>query len=120
MVLAKARHTRQIARTAQRRQAVRAADRLIAAWWVRESGVPIGQAGPLDADAGLHWQTRLVDSDPIGELGARVVRVEILSLRPAADAQTEPIRETLFAVDLVVPDPEADRQAEQQPEGDGS
>jgi hypothetical protein len=104
MVMAKARHTRQIVLTQQRQVALRLADQLINRWWMSPQGVPINQRGALEGDVAWTWETRVVENTAIENLGGRVVRVEV---RPA---QTQEIRpstddETLIAVELVLPDP---------------
>jgi len=111
MVMAKARHTRQIALTQQRRAALRVADQLIAGWWGSPQGVPINARGAVDRDAAWLWETRVVENAAIEHLGARVVRVEVR----AAEVQPQPLSAApaaLVAIELVLPDPERTRQAE--------
>lgn len=99
-MLAKARHTHQIAQTRLRMQAVQLADELIAGWWVSPDGIPIDQRGSIDGEPTWTWQTRRVDNHAIDKLGARVVRVTLYSDR--AD-------ESMVAVDLVLSEPEPRR-----------
>jgi hypothetical protein len=114
IVLAKARHTRQLARAQRLSAAVRAADELIAAWWTSPAGVPVGAWGVAGTDGSLAWETRQVPNGPIERLGARVVRVEVREAAPRAPgspavAQGDSPRradEPLVAVELVLPSPE--------------
>lgn len=101
VVMAKSRHTRQMAATGRQDAAVRAADELIAAWWASPRGVPIGESGGCGADGSLRWQTGVVANKEIEAMGARVVRVEVRSSSASVDGQARPG----VAVDLVLPDP---------------
>ena len=105
VVLSKSRHTRQLALTQRRNVAVRAADELIAGWWTRCEGVPVGERGAVEADASLAWETRVVPNDAIEKLGARVVRVELRESEPDRWAADDGTGDPLVAVDLVLPDP---------------
>ncbi len=108
-MLAKARHTRQAALAVRTRSAVREADALIAGWWARPEGVPVGEAGTLEeAEPPFAWQTREVANPEVEALGARVVRV---ALRPAGAAEGGGAVAPLVVVDLVLPPPEADAGA---------
>lgn len=103
IVLARSSHTRQLVRARAQVQAVEATDRLIAGWWASESGVPIDEDGAL-YDQPLRWETRLIENERVGDLGARVVRVEVF------DTSDDPQRrdgldEALVTVDLVLEDP---------------
>lgn len=104
VVLAKARHTHQIALTQKLTQAVQAADGLIWTWWTSEQGVPIGREGVAGADGWLTWQTRIVGNPVIEKLGARVVRVEFRESRPS-EKDRRAGSQALTVVDLVLPDP---------------
>jgi hypothetical protein len=95
---------RQLALAERKSQAIAAADELIAGWYARPEGVPIGKSGPIESPDGLSWQTRQVANGPITRLGARVVRVEILQDRRGSSAGPE-AGEVLVTVDLVLPQP---------------
>jgi prepilin-type N-terminal cleavage/methylation domain-containing protein len=99
VVIAKSRHTRQLAATERLDAAVRAADELIAAWWASPRGIPIDDSGELGTDGSLVWRTRTVANKEIESLGARVVRVEVRSR--AIVAFDTPV----VAVEVVLPDP---------------
>ena len=123
IVLAKSRHTRQLAVAQRKQEAVRAADALLTRWWTRPEGVPVDAEGVLEDDPTLRWQTRLVNNKPIDELGARVVRVELHVANPQ-QSPLEPKDHKLVTVDLVLPVPEEDNQREaasqtQRPQGQG-
>ncbi len=107
VVMAKARHTHQLALTERRNDALRAADELLASWWTEPQGVPVAQSGEFEAGVPLAWETRWVPNRAVEELGARVLRVEI---RESPDGAIEPIDggEALVVVDLVMPNPDAD------------
>jgi prepilin-type N-terminal cleavage/methylation domain-containing protein len=104
VVVAKARHTRQLAVAREQTAAVHAVDGLIARWWADTGSVPVGASGTLGQDASITWQTFLVANPQIAALGARVVRVEVHGDAAAG--------KPLFVVDLVVPAPEDTEGAE--------
>ena len=103
IVLAKARHTRQLARADRVHEAVLAADDLLATWWADGPGIPSNSRGPTPTDDTLQWTTRPVEHDALERLGARVIRV---SIHDSSDTTTT---EALFHVDLVVPATPEDR-----------
>jgi prepilin-type N-terminal cleavage/methylation domain-containing protein len=86
LLLAKARFTRQSALADRRIEAVRAADRLLTEWWADPARLPRHGAGRIDGPADLSWQTSLVANPALGELGAQVVRLEIIDDRTGATA----------------------------------
>ncbi len=103
VVLAKARHTRQLALTARREVAVRLADELLSQWWTGGDGVPVGVSGE-DANASLAWRTRRVPNPPIERLGARVVRLEVRDILGGPEAEgLDDADRMLVDVDLVLP-----------------
>lgn len=120
IVLAQSRHTNQLVRARAQAQAVEQADQLIAQWWTRPQGVPIGEEGVFTDAERLRWQTRLVNNKPVQQLGARVVRVEVFDT--SGDPQRQaPDGGPLVVVDLVIRDPEveaAEREAAQAEDDD--
>jgi hypothetical protein len=109
VVLAKSRHTHQVALAERKHAAVRAADALIAEWWKSVDGVPVGKAGAVESDASLVWETRVVRNPPLERLGARVVRVEVHEAEAGPSRSQEApeageVPEPLVAVDLVLPE----------------
>lgn len=120
IVLAKARHNDQLSRARAQAEAAEHTDRLIAGWWDSRQGVPVGEDGALPGSDRLRWRTRVVDNREVAELGARVVRVEVVDpLREARRGAGSDTRDNgpLIVVDLVVPDPEADaaKRDEEEP-----
>lgn len=115
IVLARARHTDQLLRARVQARAVEAADEMIARWWASREGVPIDASGELAGGDGLLWRTSIVDEDGIAELGARVVRVEVLQARGDGRRLTDD-GGALFVVDLVVPDPAVEARERQAAE----
>lgn len=111
VVIAKSRHTRQIARAQRTHAAVRAADDLIASWWLSAEGVPIGAHGVIEADHTLAWRTRLIDNAAVLRLGAQVVRVEVRdaatspAAQESADMHALEADKPLVVVELLLPDP---------------
>ena len=103
VVLAKSRHTHQLALAERKMAAVRAADELIAGWWTG-SGVPIGGSGMVEGYEALFWQTRVVPNEAVGKLGASVLRVELFE-SGASEAARGNADDTLVTVDLVLPAP---------------
>ena len=98
VVLARSRHTHQLALAGRQRQVVRVADELIAGWWAG-SGVPINASGKIPGHDSLFWKTRETSNRAINKLGARVVRVELREARESRSA------DALVRVDLVLPKP---------------
>lgn len=113
IVLAKARHTRQLALAEEKRDIVDAADELIAGWWRAGAAVPIDQAGTIDTDPPLQWQTTLVPHETLDDLGTRLVRVFVYE--PGADLNAGEDGQPLVIVDLVLNEPR-ERQADRGPE----
>ncbi|MFO8014769.1 MAG: type II secretion system protein [Phycisphaerae bacterium] len=109
VVLAKSRHTHQMALAERQQVAVRAADALLAEWWKSVDGVPVGKWGVLEDEPSLVWETRVVANAAIARLGARVIRVEIRAEEETRDGKSD---EPLVAVDLVLPNP--DRKASEE------
>ncbi len=119
VVLAKARHTRQLAIAQQQQVAVRAADELLSGWWVSREGVPREGRGQLATQPGMVWETKVVENAEVQRLGARVVRLEVRlaeGLGQAGSISSED--QILVKVDLMQPDPavEAARLARRQAE----
>lgn len=102
VMVAKARHSRQIAHARATMELVRAADDLLASWFIDPAGVPVGRSGTREGDPTVVWKTRVRDEEPIERIGARVVRVEVaLQGQPGAVAvqgAAEPV-----VIDLVLP-----------------
>ncbi len=109
VVLARTRHARQIALTERKAAAVRAADELITGWWSDPFGPPIDQTDAVSFDPSLTWTTRLVDNEPVQDLGARVLRIEISETEPKT-WQAASGHEVLIAVELVIPDPQVEQR----------
>jgi len=100
VVIAKSRHTRQLALTQRRDAAVRAADELITQWWVSSTGMPINEQGVVPSHDQLVWQTRLMNHRIMEDLGAQVLRVEV---RDATSDEPHAGDAPLVMVDLVLP-----------------
>jgi hypothetical protein len=77
----KARVTRQWAHAQRKLEAVKAADKLLAAWWATPATFPRRGAGDVPGDAGLAWRTSPVANETLRPLGASVVRLEIFDGR---------------------------------------
>jgi len=101
IVVAKSRHTHQLAQALRKQEAVRAADELIASWWLTQDGVPVGNEGVVVGDERLHWRTQQLTGHELEKWGVRVVRVEFHDA--AAQSTADLAGETLVTVDLVVP-----------------
>lgn len=109
VVVAKARHTRQLAEAKHRLEAVALADRTIAQWWMSPEGLPIDQHGTVGRTPALRWRSQLVPNDELQRLGARVVRVEF-SDAAAEAGQADPV----LVVELALP--RDDSELPDQPE----
>lgn len=116
LLLAQSRHTDQLIKARLQSSAVVATDELIAQWSTQPQGVPIDAEGSLPAVEGVTWRTLFVANAPIVEVGARVVRVEVLDQR---DGDIRGDRR-LFVVDMVVPDPAVQRREQRQGDTDHS
>lgn len=110
MVIAKSRHTRQLALSQRISAAVRAADELIATWHLSSEGVPVDQTGSIAGDHLLQWRTRLVAGHELEAWRASVVRVELMDANhQATDASME--AKPLVSVDIVVPEVQGNRSS---------
>lgn len=108
IVIAKSRHTRQLALSQRISTAVRAADELIAAWHLSGDGVPVNRTGSIAGDQSLHWRTRLLTGHELESWRASVVRVELMDANhQATDVLTD--AKPLVSVDLVVPEVQGNR-----------
>lgn len=115
IVLAKARHTRQLALAMQQQTAVQAADELLTGWWAVKQGVPVEARGQLDTTPAMIWQTHVVANPEAQQLGSRVVQLQV-RLQPGLETGRtgEDANQPLVAVDLVLPDPAYEAQRKQQ------
>jgi hypothetical protein len=86
LLLAKARYTRQAAAADRRLQAVVAADALLAGWHHAPRSLVRAGSGAVPGGGEFSWRTQGIVNAPVGELGAAVVRLEILDDRPEAAA----------------------------------
>ncbi len=98
VVVAKTRHTRQLALAERRAAAVRAADALLHRWSVSGQGFPVQTAGPVSDDASLTWQTSWQENRELEDVGVRTLRLRI------HDANAK--GRELLAVDLLLDDPQ--------------
>jgi Tfp pilus assembly protein PilE len=120
IVLAKSRHTAQLYDAQRRSDAVAAADALLYQWWTRPEGVPVDQSGVIESTPALAWRTRLIMVEPIKNLGARVVRVELFDAT-VNQGQLAMDDAMTIVVDLVLPDPvveEAERKEREERESE--
>jgi type II secretory pathway component PulJ len=103
MVLAKSRHTEQLALAKRKQEAAAATDALLNRWWTRKEGVPLGEEGSFENHPDLQWRSRVVKNPAIEKLKGRVVRVTVRDAGAAlpGDRKDEP----LVTVDLVLPNP---------------
>lgn len=86
ILLARAACMRQMARSNRRLEAVAAADALLTAWHQDPALFKPESSGFLAGDGQLLWRTALVPSLEAKNLGARIVRLEVLDERAAAEA----------------------------------
>ena len=93
----KSRCTRQARVVAQRREALRAADELLAAWSQSLDAFPRNASGRVETTPELQWHTRRLANAPIERLGGQVVRLEIRSVAG------EPGQTPLVEVEVVLP-----------------
>lgn len=86
LLLVKSRSGRQWSAANRRLEAVAAADELLSAWWRVPHDVPHADDGAVPGHPGLFWRTRPVSNAAAGELGAQVVRLQIVTDPHAPDA----------------------------------
>src|SRR5258706_1624320 len=101
LLLAKARYTHQAAAADRRLQAVAAADALLAGWHQDPRSLVRAGSGAVAGGGEFSWRTQGIVNAPVGELGAAVVRLEILDERPEAAANPV-ITSVEFVVDQEV------------------
>lgn len=93
-VAVKSRCARQARITAERRDAIRAADELLSAWWIDTDTLPRAGGGDVPGHPRLIWKTRPVGNTAAEALGGQVIRLEVTD--SSSDAQP------LTAVEFVV------------------
>ena len=108
ITLSQSRHTRQLAAANRQSALADAADQLLAGWWTRPDGVPLGESGTLRVDQQTYaWQTRLRGNDELARWGARVVRVSVAPFAgERGGAVSDVAEDRRIDVDLVLPDPD--------------
>lgn len=104
VVMAKAKHTRQMATSQRQMVAVRAADELLSAWYSSRQGVPVGAHGVMLTNPSLKWETRVVENQTATRLRARVVRFEVTDME-SGDSLMDTSSNAFVAVELLLPDP---------------
>jgi hypothetical protein len=82
LLLGKARYTHQAALAQRRVQAVAAADALLATWHQDPRALPRAGSGAVAGEQQFSWRTLSVSNVQVNEMGAAVVRLEILDDRP--------------------------------------
>ena len=97
LLLARARYTHQAALAQRRLQAVAAADALLATWHQDPRSLPRAGGGMFAGEGQLSWRTQRVASPAVTDMGAAVVRLEILDDR--AEAVANPV---ITSVEFVV------------------
>lgn len=106
VVLAKSRHTRQLALSQRKLEAVHALDAQLAKWWAGGDDLPVNTQGTFTEQRAaestpptrpMMWRTRLVANHEVENLGARVLRIEVVQGEDY-DSENEP----LTSVDLVL------------------
>jgi len=78
VLLADARLTRQEALAQRRLEAQTIANSLLATWWDNRDELPRAADGDLGSHAGWRWRTSVMPNTAAEELGADVVRLEIV------------------------------------------
>ena len=96
MVMAHARHVKQLADADRQMNAVAAADALLTQWWQDPASFPIAREGTVPNHPRLAWRTEVVTRAAVEQLGGQVVRLEIHEQPPGS------VDAVLVAVDLVL------------------
>ncbi len=108
MLLAKSRHTRQLALAQRQLVAVELLDNWLAERWVRPENLPVNEAGVVAGPDQLRWTTRLIPNEQLAPLSARVLRVEFHDNSdggPHGHAASQGSSPPLVSVDLILPNP---------------
>lgn len=77
IMVARAKHVRQLAEARDLERVVEVADELIGRWWLSEEGPPVNGRGSASADGQIVWRTYWVSDPGVRTLGGRVLRVEV-------------------------------------------
>ena len=93
IVMARGKHTRQLALADERLAAIAAADNLLASWWAEPASLPRSGSGTVPGRPTWRWSIESVENESIEQLGAAIVRLTLHGNRPAP----------LVSVDLAVP-----------------
>jgi len=104
LLMAKARYTRQSAVADRRLRAVAAAESLLVGWRQDARSLPRNGGGGVAGEEGLVWRTRVVPNAEVNEMGAAVVRLEILDERRVDESDRSAV---VTAVEFVVEKEEA-------------
>jgi prepilin-type N-terminal cleavage/methylation domain-containing protein len=106
LVVARGRYVHQWALATRKEEAVQAADRLLAAWWINPDKLPRNAAGDVP-DGKLRWRTHVVESVAAEDLKVQIVRLELFetgnNAGQAVAYRTE--QRPLAQVDLVMSPP---------------
>jgi len=78
VLLADGRLAQQESRAQHRLEAQAAANSLLAAWWSDRDALPLAADGDVPGHDGWRWRTAVVPNAVAEELGANVVRLEIV------------------------------------------
>jgi hypothetical protein len=116
LLLARVRYTHQAALAERRLQAVAAAEALLATWHQDPRSLPRAGGGAVAGERQFLWRTQSALNGPVNELGAAVVRLEILDDRPEAPA-TPVITSVEFIVDQEMTAGAAAAAAAEKPNG---
>jgi type II secretory pathway pseudopilin PulG len=99
LLLAKARYTRQAAGADRRLRAVAAAEVLLTGWRQDARSLPRSGSGGVAGDEGFVWRTQTVANPDVNEMGAAVVRLDIIDDRVVA---VENAQDVVTSVEFVV------------------
>src|SRR6266566_405840 len=84
ITIARGRFIRQRGLAEQKIAAAAAVDRLIAKWMAGSgAAIPVSAQGPLDGVANHSWRTHTIHDQSASEMGASIVRLEVISDRNA-------------------------------------
>ena len=95
----RAKLTRQWATAQHKLRATESADALLTEWWQDLKTFPRSASGNVPGEPAMHWRTRVVPNEPVNQLAASVVRLEILDDRDGPTAG-----DVLAAVEVVLAD----------------
>lgn len=107
VVLAKAKHTRQLTLAHRQLEAVAATDQMLCVWWLDPDTIPRSGSGTVPGQSNFSWETHVEETNPIENINASIVRLEV------RDKGTKGSAPPLVTLDLVLSEPTDEEKDEE-------